>query len=33
MRHREMLCVDEKALLAEARVACARLFERAGVKV
>ncbi len=33
MRDREILCVDEKALLAEARAACARLFDRAGVKV
>jgi 5-methylthioadenosine/S-adenosylhomocysteine deaminase len=33
MRDREMLCVDEKALLAEARAACTRLFERAGVRV
>jgi 5-methylthioadenosine/S-adenosylhomocysteine deaminase len=33
MRHHEILCVDEKALLAEARAACARLFKRAGVKV
>lgn len=33
MRDREILCVDEKALLAEARAACTRLFERAGVKV
>jgi 5-methylthioadenosine/S-adenosylhomocysteine deaminase len=31
MRHRQILCVDEKALLAEARAACARLFQRAGV--
>ena len=27
----EILCVDEKALLAEARAACARLFARAGI--
>jgi 5-methylthioadenosine/S-adenosylhomocysteine deaminase len=33
MRKREILCLDEKALLAEARAACARLFERAGVAV
>ena len=33
MRNREILCVDEKALLAEARAACSRLFERAGVVV
>jgi len=33
MRNREILCVDEKALLAEARAACARLFERAGMNV
>ena len=33
MRNREILCVDEKALLAEARAACARLFERAGVVI
>jgi 5-methylthioadenosine/S-adenosylhomocysteine deaminase len=33
MRHRQILCVDEKALLAEARTACARLFERAGMNV
>jgi 5-methylthioadenosine/S-adenosylhomocysteine deaminase len=33
MRNREILCVDEKALLAEARTACSRLFERAGVVV
>jgi 5-methylthioadenosine/S-adenosylhomocysteine deaminase len=33
MRNREILCVDEKALLAEARAACARLFERAGMVV
>ncbi|MCL7453302.1 MAG: amidohydrolase [Anaerolineae bacterium] len=33
MRDRQILCVDEKALLAEARAACARLFERAGVRV
>ncbi|MGD8793653.1 MAG: amidohydrolase family protein, partial [Anaerolineae bacterium] len=33
MRDGEILCVDEKALLAEARAACARLFERAGMEV
>jgi len=33
MRNREILCVDEKALLAEARAACARLFARAGMEV
>jgi len=33
LRNRQLLCVDEKALLAEARAACTRLFERAGVKV
>jgi 5-methylthioadenosine/S-adenosylhomocysteine deaminase len=33
MQNREIVCVDEKALLAEARAACARLFERAGMKV
>ena len=31
MRDKHVLCVDEVALLADARVACARLFERAGV--
>jgi 5-methylthioadenosine/S-adenosylhomocysteine deaminase len=33
MRDKSVLCVDEKALLAEARAACSRLFERAGVVV
>jgi 5-methylthioadenosine/S-adenosylhomocysteine deaminase len=33
MRDREILCVDEEALLAEARDACSRLFERAGVVI
>jgi 5-methylthioadenosine/S-adenosylhomocysteine deaminase len=33
MRNKKILCVDEKALLAEARAACARLFERGGVQV
>jgi 5-methylthioadenosine/S-adenosylhomocysteine deaminase len=33
MRDKEILCVDEKALLAEARAACARLFARGGVRV
>jgi 5-methylthioadenosine/S-adenosylhomocysteine deaminase len=33
MRDKRVLCVDEVALLAEARIACARLFERAGVFV
>jgi 5-methylthioadenosine/S-adenosylhomocysteine deaminase len=33
MRDRQVLCVNEKALLTEARAACARLFERAGVRV
>lgn len=32
MRAKQVLCVDEKALLAEARAVCARLFERVGVK-
>ena len=31
MRNKQILCVDEKALLAEARSACDRLFKRAGV--
>ena len=31
MRDKQMLVVDEKALLAEARAACTRLFERAGI--
>jgi 5-methylthioadenosine/S-adenosylhomocysteine deaminase len=33
MRHKHMLCLDEAALLTEARDACAHLFERAGVSV
>jgi len=33
MRGKKVLCVDEAALLAEARDVCARLFERAGVVV
>ena len=33
MRDKRVLCVDEDALLAEAREACARLFDRAGVVV
>ena len=33
MRNKEILFVDEEALLAEAREACARLFKRAGVTV
>lgn len=33
MRQKRVLCVDEAALLAEARQACRRLFERAGVVV
>jgi 5-methylthioadenosine/S-adenosylhomocysteine deaminase len=33
MRDKRVLCLDESALLAEARGACARLFERAGVIV
>jgi 5-methylthioadenosine/S-adenosylhomocysteine deaminase len=33
MRGKEILCVDEKALLAEARAACARLFARGGVEM
>ena len=33
MRDRQVLCVDEEALLSDARIACARLFERAGVVV
>ncbi len=33
MRGKRVLCVDETALLAEARRSCARLFERAGVAV
>jgi 5-methylthioadenosine/S-adenosylhomocysteine deaminase len=32
MRGKKVLCVDEVALLAEARQVCRRLFERAGVK-
>lgn len=31
LRHKQVLILDEKALLAEARAACARLFARAGV--
>lgn len=31
MRGKKVLCVDEEALLAEARQVCSRLFERAGV--
>ena len=31
MRDKQVLVVDEKAVLAEARAACARLFERAGI--
>ncbi|MFN3332989.1 MAG: amidohydrolase family protein, partial [Caldilinea sp.] len=31
MRSKEVLVVDEKAVLAEARAACARLFARAGI--
>jgi len=33
MQGKKVLCVDEEALLAEARAACDRLFERAGVTV
>ena len=33
MRGKKVLCVDEEALLAEARQVCGRLFERAGVVV
>ena len=33
MQNKRILCVDEEALLAEARTACARLFKRAGVVV
>jgi 5-methylthioadenosine/S-adenosylhomocysteine deaminase len=33
MRHKKILFVDEQALLHEARKACAKLFERAGVRV
>ena len=33
MEDKEIKVVDEKAVLAEAREACSRLFERAGVKV
>lgn len=33
MRHKEILFLDEDALLAEARKACASLFKRAGVSV
>ena len=31
MRDKKVLVVDEAALLAEARVACRRLFDRAGI--
>jgi 5-methylthioadenosine/S-adenosylhomocysteine deaminase len=33
MRNKQLLCVDEESLLAEARQACERLFKRAGVIV
>ena len=33
MRHKEILFVDEDALLDEARQACEKLFKRAGVVV
>jgi hypothetical protein len=33
MRGKKILCVDEKALLAKARAACARLFARGGVQI
>jgi len=33
MRGKQILCVDEAQVLAQARAACARLFERAGVTV
>jgi len=33
MRNKDILFVDEKALLAQARSVCARLFERAGIVV
>jgi 5-methylthioadenosine/S-adenosylhomocysteine deaminase len=33
MRDKKVLCVDEEALLMEARSACDRLFQRAGVSV
>ena len=33
MRGKRVLCVDEQALLAEARRVCGRLFERAGVVI
>ncbi len=33
MQGKKVLCVDEEALLAEARAACDRLFQRAGVVV
>jgi len=33
MRHKEILVLDEKALLARARETCGRLFERAGIVV
>ncbi len=32
MREKRILCVDEKAVLAEARDACRRLFRRAGIR-
>jgi 5-methylthioadenosine/S-adenosylhomocysteine deaminase len=32
MRGRKVVCVDEEALLSEARQVCRRLFERSGVK-
>jgi 5-methylthioadenosine/S-adenosylhomocysteine deaminase len=31
MQHKQILCVDEKAVLKEARAVCQRLFKRAGV--
>jgi 5-methylthioadenosine/S-adenosylhomocysteine deaminase len=31
MQHKQILCVDEKAVLEEARIVCQRLFKRAGV--
>ena len=31
MRDKHVLCLDEEALLAEARAACGSLFERAGI--
>ena len=33
MRHKEILFVDEEALLREARQACHKLFKRAGVVI